>query len=283
MNDYKIRPMTRADLDLAVAWAAAEGWNPGLHDAEAFFATDPEGFLIGELDGAPVSCVSAVRYPENFAFLGFYIVRPAHRGKGLGIAIWKAAMRRLEGYNIGLDGVLDQQANYRRSGFVFQYSNARFAGLGGGALLPDLPALGLTRVEELDPAALAAFDRAHFAVARAAFLSHWLQQPAGAALAKLEDGEIAGYGVIRACRQGHKIGPLFAKDIRVADALFTGLRATVAGAEIFLDVPLVNPAALALAESHGLTQVFETARMYTRGDPGLPHARIFGVTSFELG
>mgnify|MGYP003678387446 FL=1 len=109
MNDYKIRPMTRADLDLAVAWAAAEGWNPGLHDAEAFFATDPEGFLIGELDGAPVSCVSAVRYPENFAFLGFYIVRPAHRGKGLGIAIWKAAMRRLEGYNIGLDGVLDQR------------------------------------------------------------------------------------------------------------------------------------------------------------------------------
>jgi len=35
--------MSRQELDLAVDWAAAEGWNPGLHDANCFYAIDPTG------------------------------------------------------------------------------------------------------------------------------------------------------------------------------------------------------------------------------------------------
>src|SRR5436190_14760440 len=31
-----IRPMIRPEIDLAVDWAAAEGWNPGLADAACF-------------------------------------------------------------------------------------------------------------------------------------------------------------------------------------------------------------------------------------------------------
>ena len=33
---FSIRQMTRAELELALEWAAEEGWNPGLHDAAAF-------------------------------------------------------------------------------------------------------------------------------------------------------------------------------------------------------------------------------------------------------
>ena len=40
MSALAIRPMRRADLDIAIDWAAAEGWNPGLDDAEAFLAAD---------------------------------------------------------------------------------------------------------------------------------------------------------------------------------------------------------------------------------------------------
>jgi len=31
-----VRPMSEAELDLALDWAGAEGWNPGLHDARCF-------------------------------------------------------------------------------------------------------------------------------------------------------------------------------------------------------------------------------------------------------
>ena len=43
-----VRRMSEADLELALDWAAAEGWNPGLHDAHCFYAADPEGFFLGE-------------------------------------------------------------------------------------------------------------------------------------------------------------------------------------------------------------------------------------------
>ncbi len=39
--DYRIRTMALDDLALAVDWAAAEGWNPGVDDARAFMAADP--------------------------------------------------------------------------------------------------------------------------------------------------------------------------------------------------------------------------------------------------
>jgi hypothetical protein len=61
---------------LAVDWAAAEGWNPGLTDASCFAAAASDGFLLGELAGAPAAILLVVNYGEHFSFLGFYIVRP---------------------------------------------------------------------------------------------------------------------------------------------------------------------------------------------------------------
>ena len=83
-SDYTIRPMTRPELDLAVEWAAAEGWNPGLYDADSFYAADPTGFLIGLLNDEPIAVISVVKYGQAFGFLGFYIVRPEYRGQGYG-------------------------------------------------------------------------------------------------------------------------------------------------------------------------------------------------------
>ena len=37
-----IRVMARPEIDTAIEWAAREGWNPGLADADAFHAADPE-------------------------------------------------------------------------------------------------------------------------------------------------------------------------------------------------------------------------------------------------
>ena len=81
-HDYRIRPMQRDEVALALDWAAAEGWNPGLHDAPCFHAADPQGFLLGLLDEEPVATISVVKYGADFGFLGFYIVKPGFRGRG---------------------------------------------------------------------------------------------------------------------------------------------------------------------------------------------------------
>lgn len=125
MTQFNIRHMYREELQWAVDMAANEGWNPGLHDAEPFYAQDPDGFLVGLLGDKIIGCISAVSYEGTFGFIGFYIIHPDYRGKGYGIQLWKAAMKRLKGHLIGLDGVFEQQDNYSKSGFTFQYSNIR--------------------------------------------------------------------------------------------------------------------------------------------------------------
>lgn len=276
-----VRFLTNDEMRLPIEWAAHEGWNPGRHDATAFHAADPLGFLVGEKEGKPVSTISAVRTGADFGFIGFYIVAPEHRGSGYGFAIWQAAMDRLAGRVIGLDGVIAQQANYRQSGFVLAHRNLRYGGIAPLASTPkdtSIVPVGSLRFDQI-----AAFDTAHFSRARPAFLQAWLALPDSQALARLRDGEVQGYGVIRRCREGCKIGPLFALNEADAEALFLALAAFAPGEPIFFDPPEPNPSARALAQRHGLTPVFETARMYRGPAPTLPLDRIYSITSFELG
>jgi ribosomal protein S18 acetylase RimI-like enzyme len=277
-DSYVIRPADAAEISLMLDWAASEGWNPGLDDGPAFAAVDSGGFLIGELDGEPVASISVVKYNDGFGFLGFYIVRPDKRGLGLGIRLWRAGMERMGARNVGLDGVVTQQANYRKSGFKFAWNNVRYTGAGRF----DMPK-GLILASQAPFDELTAYDAAHFGCAREPFLRRWITPPAGRAVALVEDGTVAGYGVIRTCREGHKIGPLFAETPEAAEKLFQGLAASVAGEPFFLDIPEPNPEARALANRYQLEPVFETARMYTKGDPGILLSKIFGMTSFELG
>jgi ribosomal protein S18 acetylase RimI-like enzyme len=276
---FVTRPMTDADLALAVDWAAAEGWNPGRHDAACFRTVDPDGFIVGTLDGEPAASISVVNYDDRFAFLGFYIVRPEWRGRGLGWRTWQAGMAHAGTRNIGLDGVVAQQDNYRKSGFVLAYRNIRFAGTAARGAAPHG---GIVPLARLPFATLEAYDRPLFPAPRAGFLRAWIGEEEHVALGFVRDGALTGYGVIRPCRQGWKIGPLFADRDDAAEALFAALSARAEG-PLFLDAPEANPAAVKLAERHGLKPVFETARMYTGAVPAADLSRIYGVTSFELG
>ena len=278
---YDVRTMSRADLARTLEWAADEGWNPGLEDAPAFHAADPLGFFMGWQDEAPAAAIAVVNYDASFGFLGLYIARPEFRGQGLGLALWREAMKRRPAKLIGLDGVVAQQANYARSGFRLAYRNIRF---GGTAPAAGAAPITFAAARDVPFDLLAGYDRICFPAPRAAFLSLWLDPARGAALAAIEDGRVRGLGAIRACRQGMKIGPLFADDGRIADALFRRLAGRAAeGQPIFLDVPEPNKSALGLAERYGMTPVFETARMYTGDPPAIDLARIFGVTTLELG
>ena len=273
--------MSQAELAIAVDWAAAEGWNPGLHDAGCFHAADPDGFLIGRLEDEPVAVLSVVKYGESFGFLGFFIVKPPYRGRGFGQQIWKAGMAYLEGRSIGLDGVVEQQANYGKSGFVLAHRNVRYQGV-ARAQRPAPP--GTVALATLPFDALLAYDQPFFPEPRAMFLRCWINQPDATALGILDDGQLGGYGVLRRCRNGFKIGPLFADSPALAEQLFMGLQAQAPeGAALFLDVPETNAEAVAMAQRHGMSIVFETARMYKGRAPELPVERIFGITTFELG
>ncbi|HPB74827.1 MAG TPA: GNAT family N-acetyltransferase [Chromatiaceae bacterium] len=284
-----IRLMTRSEVDLLVDWAAREGWNPGRQDAELFWATDPKAFIAADLDGELIGGGAITAYGDTFGFMGFFILRPAFRGRGLGDALWHVRRERLiarlgPGATIGLDGVFAMQAYYAKGGFVFSHRDIRFR-----AEIPTRPAALAAGGEVVAPLAdfpfaeVLAYDRTCFPAPRPSFLTGWIDQPEGLALGCRRDGRLAGYGVVRRCREGCKVGPLFADDAQVAEALYAGLAGFAAGGPLFLDVPENNVLGLELARRHAMVDVFGCARMYLGPLPALAHERVFGVTTFELG
>lgn len=279
---FEITTASADDIGMLGEWAHEEGWNPGLTDSHAFFAADPCGFLIGRLDGEPVSSVSVVRYGTGFGFLGFYLTRPSLRGQGYGIQVWNAGMARLSDRTVGLDGVPAQQGNYRTSGFRTAWSNARYEGRPPTDIAP--PA-GVTLVDArtLPFGRLTEYDRRFFPEARDSFLAPWITAPRRTAVAAVCEGELRGFAVLRACRAASRIGPLHAASPEVAAALVSALAATAPDTAVAIDVPDVNPAAVRLAEQLGLTPSFETARMYAGPQPDTERAGLFGITSLELG
>ena len=134
-SNSRINIATPAQVSILLGWAKNELWNPGLHDAALFHATDASGFLVCCLDDEPVAGISLVRHTHEQAFLGLYLCLPQYRGKGLGIGLWNEAFKHIDKHTVGLDGVVDQQANYRKSGFVYHFGNQRFSGV------PDIGAL----------------------------------------------------------------------------------------------------------------------------------------------
>ncbi|WP_018546099.1 GNAT family N-acetyltransferase [Streptomyces sp. LaPpAH-108] len=278
-QDLVVTQATLADWPVISAWAAAEGWNPGLSDGPAFFAQDPEGFFLGRIDGEPVSAVSVVNYGADYAFLGCYLVRPDLRGQGHGLATWKTALAHAGTRTVGLDGVVAQQDNYRRSGFELAHRTARYTGPAPTGAVPE----GVRPAEAADLAAVSAYDSACTPADRPRFLAEWLTLPGHRAFVREDAGRLTGYGVIRPGHDCPRVGPLFADTADDARALLTALAAEAAGEQIAVDVPEPNKAAVALALDLGLTPSFETARMYT--GPVREHAldRVFGVATLELG
>lgn len=56
------RNASLAEVALMLDWDAAEGWNPGLDDAAAFHAADPDGFFLALEDDVPVASISVVNH-----------------------------------------------------------------------------------------------------------------------------------------------------------------------------------------------------------------------------
>lgn len=276
-TEVSVRRMNRDEIDLAVEWAALEGWNPGLNDGESFYAADPNGFFLAEMDGEPAGCISAVAYDETFGFMGFYIVRPELREQGIGMALWQAAMEYMGQRVIGGDGVVDMLDKYALCGFRIAHRNARFEGKGRAS------SSRFADLSEVPFADLVAYDRRFFPAPRIPFLKSWIKQTGSRGCAVVAGGRLVGYGVIRPCRRGFKIAPLFADTPDIAEALYVSLASFAGEAPVFLDIPVCNQAARQLVERQAMTLVFETARIYRGTPPALPLDHIYGITSFELG
>ncbi|SHJ17656.1 Acetyltransferase (GNAT) domain-containing protein [Palleronia salina] len=265
------------EVAVMLDWAAAEGWNPGLDDAAAFHAADPDGFFVSEVGGQVVAAISVVNHSDAFAFLGLYLCRPEFRGRGIGFALWNFARSHAGDRTVGLDGVAAQQANYARSGFVLYGRTQRLSGhLATEALtLPVARAVEIPEIERLDAAANG--------VSRPGFLHTWLQDGPTRKTVLGRDGKtITGVATARTCRDGCKIGPIIADDAHAALHLARQAASAVGESRVTIDVPDTAAPFAELLRQQGFTEGFSTARMYS-GDAPAAGQCLQAVATLELG
>lgn len=278
--NYKITTASLSEIKLMLSWARQEGWNPGLNDPLLFQLADPKGFFIGYLEEEPIAAISNVKYSDNFSFLGLYIVHPGFRSQGFGFKIWQHALHYSGKASCGLDGVVAQQDNYKKSGFRLAYRNIRYTLKANNlTVINDNRIIPITNIPVWK---LIEFDRRFFPAARTSWLMSWVFD--GHTLVSYENGQINGYGTIRKCHEGYKIGPLIAENRKIAETIFLNLCIGIeSNSPVFLDIPEPNMDAVDMVNELTMNPVFETARMYTNAIPNLDLSKIFGVTTFELG
>ena len=257
---FQVRNIKPEEMSYLITSAENFGWNPGLNDAKAFYETDPNGFFIAELDEKPIGCISAVSYGNNFGFIGFYVMDEQYAGHYYGASLGIKAVKYLNYHNVGLDGVIDRIENYKRLGFRYAYPNARYELIKSVGFSFDMCGKIVNYSDKYFDM-IAKYDAQCFPAERSQFLKNWLNMPNAKVIMIIHNDKIQGYGVIRKCVKGFKIGPLFADDFTPAENILLHLIDLVeVGESVYFDIPEPNENAKYLTHKYNMRKVFETAR-----------------------
>ena len=275
---------------------AVLGLKPGALDHVSYYAADETGHFVGELYEKIISCLSVVKYTNEYAFVSQYIVDKPYRGKGYGLLTWKYALSSLpDECNCALDAVMGMASTYIRSGFKPEWNVKR-------VIFRVTQECSFVNIDTIKPAdqvpfsEILQYDTSVHVYARPAFLQKWISASNCLSYAAVnQQGSVVGYTVVRSAlrkEDGWIVGPLFANNSQIARSLYQAVMEGVAAKDpdafIAIDVPHgtgCHPESLNIAtvELSGVTEV-ELVRMYTKGvPPSLALQKVFGQTALGVG
>lgn len=245
--------MTQHDLDFAVQMARDEAWiSEDQNVFRAFLYHDPKGCFIAEKNGDPVGMCIATPY-RHAGFFGELIVRPEHRGQGIGSRLLETAIDYLKKKNIRsiyLDAVPEAAPLYERYGFRKICTSFRFSGKLKG--LEDKRVRAM-RKWDLEP--VCALDRTAFGEDRQFFLKWVSFMAPDFAKVLTKDEKIIGYITARYTEKGISIGPwIMPQDTENPEGLLCSLAASTFHETLNLGVLETSQKSIGLLKSLGFQE-----------------------------
>ena len=284
IEDIEFRKLDFKGLQTLVSWAEKEGWNPGPHDAEVYWITDPDGYYGYFYKEELIGGGSIVSYDGEFGFMGFFIVKPEFRSHGIGNKLWyqrrdKLISRISKSASIGMDGVLAMQDFYAKGGFKIAFRDERHEKLGKGFPIHN----NISSIKEKDYKKVIEYDQVHFGFPRPQFLLPWFNLPLTKTFVYYKNGKLGGYANLRKANKGYKICPLYADNEIIAEELYKACLNSAIDEPVYIDIPTNNESAVRLTKKYNTTYIFECARMYYGEQPKINMNNVYGITTFELG
>ncbi|KAI8371326.1 acyl-CoA N-acyltransferase [Radiomyces spectabilis] len=296
-------------------WSKTERWNPGLDGQDilqVYYDMDPQGFFVGKVEEAssnkkPVSIISGVRHSEDIAWLGYYVALPEYRGKGYGLSVFKRALERVaDAPSVGLDGLIPQVENYKKSGFkTISWENQRRVGPVEEAVtkLTADPSIRTVDASEVALDEIVALEHRYGGFKRPLFVSRWLKfhkdrsDDGRFAIAAVKGDQVIGYACVRPATESYRVGPLYAENREIAETLLKRLAELVleglsspsnrvpdsVSRTLHLDICMKNKDAVALFDGLEWGSIFSSMRMWRGQEPKTDAAGVFVVTSLEIG
>lgn len=245
-----------ADAPMLDALVEASGWNQTAHDWRLFERLGTIHVVRG--DGGAIVASGAVLPMAGAAWISMILVLPAARGRGLGRAVFARCLRQVEeaGRVAMLDATPQGEPLYASFGFAPLWRLTRWQREAFGAAFAALSA------DKPPVEALAALDAEALGVER---------RPVLAELLAREDSRCLrsglAFGLVRAGRTAHHVGPLLSAHEDTAAAL---LRDAVRGlgGRIYVDVPDGRPAIAQALRQAGFAPQRGFARMALATRPG---------------
>jgi GNAT superfamily N-acetyltransferase len=245
-----------ADAPMLDALVAASGWNQTACDWRLFerlgtlhVVRDAQGTIVAS---------GAVLPMEGAAWISMILVLPEVRGQGLGRAVFAHCLQQVR--DAGLVAMLDATPQgeplYASFGFTTMWRLARWQREATTAADVALPP-GKPPIDSL-----AALDAEALGIARPAVLADLLARDGSRCV---RNG--LGFGLVRAGRIAHHIGPLLAAQEHTAAALLREAARGLHG-RIFIDVPEHRRAMAAALREAGFTPQRSFARMALATRPG---------------
>lgn len=285
------RHMEEKDLEMVMNWCKEEGWNIGQFDASAYHALDPQGHFLFLLNKQPIGAISIVKYSPKLFAIGPFIVKKEYRHKGYGKQIWQHAINLLEenkDYTAGLYSVPIQISRYANSEFKesFQVQRWQKNNIKNTSNLEKIEE-GLQPINECSIELMLEYDQSLFSASRKKLFTKFIENPCIVGFLSTDNqGKVNGFGLIRPCIEGYRIGPLYADDFENAQKLFLTLLHKVNNTSVFIDAPANNPRIKSFTDYFGLDRISEADTMaMVRGEMPAQNNNYkkYAICSLEVG